>query len=135
MDFRDTLLLAGRILLVLIFAFSGVGKLTNFPGTAAMLEGAGYPLPGALAIAGAIAFLIVGSALIVLGWRVGWGVVLLHVFLVQATWVFHNPLASPQEQVIDQTIQLLKNLGLAGGLLVAAAGPGRIALGVRKGAA
>lgn len=127
---KDYALLAGRVLVCLIFIFGLIGKLTGFERTSQALDAVGFFLPGTYGTIGAILFLAVGSALVLAGLRVGLGTSLLLVFLILATGYFHNPAAAAPEQRLEATIQLLKNLGLAGGLLaIAAAVAGRFRLG------
>jgi putative oxidoreductase len=116
----------GRVLLSGIFLLSAVGnKIPNFDAVAGHMESAGVPAPR-LMLAGAIAFLIVGSASLVLGlWaRIGAGLLL--VFLVLATYYFHNFWALEGQEAQMQQIQFMKNLSMMGALLfVMANGPGR----------
>jgi putative oxidoreductase len=102
----------GRVLLCLVFVQSALGKLSGFGAVAARLRTMGLPLPELL-LAGAVLAMGVGSALVISGWRRGLGAVLLLVFLIPATLVFHTALDDPQER-----IQLFKNLAIMGGLLL-----------------
>ncbi len=80
-------------------------------------------------LAGAIAFLIAGSLSIIVGFRTRIGAGLLAVFLVAATYYFHdfwNFTGSEQQQ---QMIQFMKNLSLLGAMLfLMANGPGPASL-------
>jgi putative oxidoreductase len=102
----------GRVLLCLVFLQSLLGKLSGFGAVAARLRTLGLPLPEVL-LAGAVVAMAVGSALVISGWRRGLGAVLLLMFLIPATLVFHTALGDPQER-----IQLFKNLAIMGGLLL-----------------
>jgi uncharacterized membrane protein YphA (DoxX/SURF4 family) len=118
--------LAARICLSLIFLHSGIGKIFTFAATQQMMAARGLPLP-ALLLMGNIVFQIVGGISLLLGYKVRWGVILLILFLVPTTLVFHNFLAEPK-QITD----FLKNLGLIGGLLmVYYAGAGAVSLDAR----
>jgi putative oxidoreductase len=104
----------------IIFLASAFGKITNFEGTLQYMDTRGMPAVTFLCVA-AIAVETLGAVSLILGYRTRWGAVMLAVFLVAATWVFHT---AP-----DQRIQLLKNLAILGGLLnVVAFGPGQISL-------
>ena len=110
----------GRIMLCTIFVMSTVGnKIPQFNQVVGYMKAEGVPQP-ALMLAGAIAFLLIGSALVVLGYKARIGALLLLVFLALATYYFHDfwniPATNAAEQQ-NQMIQFLKNLGLAGAML------------------
>jgi putative oxidoreductase len=103
-----------RVLLCLVFVYSLVGKLTGFAGPAAAIAAKGLPLAPVVLVA-AIVLMAAGSALVISGWRSRLGAVLLLLFLVPTTMLFHGDVADAGER-----IQLLKNLAIAGGLLLLA---------------
>jgi uncharacterized membrane protein YphA (DoxX/SURF4 family) len=123
--------LVGRILLSVIFLMSGVNKIFDFAGTQAYMAQAGMPYT-ALFLVGAIVFEVVGGLSLVLGYKTKWGAVLLIVFLIPATLIFHRFWSVPPEMAQMQMINFLKNIAILGGLLqVAAFGPGRFSLDAR----
>lgn len=128
---------AGRVLLAGIFFMSAVGnKIPNFSAVAGYMAGEGVPAPQVL-LAGAIAFLIVGSASIALGYKARVGAALLLVFLMAATYFFHDfwTFDDPAERQ-NQTIQFMKNASLMGAmLLIMANGAGAWSLDNRRGVA
>ncbi len=103
-----------RVLLCLVFLHAVIGKLTGFAGVAGMIAGRGIPLAPVL-LAAAVALMVVGSVLVISGIRARLGAILLLLFLVPTTLLFHNDVADPQER-----IALLKNLSIMGGLLLVA---------------
>jgi putative oxidoreductase len=107
--------LVGRIALGVIFILSGFGKVTNWSGTAAYAGSKGVSA-GLLAVATALELL--GGISVVLGLKARWGAVALLVFLVPVTLVFHNFWAVPPEQQQMEMVNFLKNLSIAGGLLI-----------------
>ncbi len=112
--------LAARICLSLIFLYAGLKNITSFSTTQQMIAQKGLPLP-ALMLLGNIVFQLIGAISLILGYKVRWGVILLILFLIPTTLVFHDFWANPKE-----TISFLKNVGLIGGLLMmyyAGAGP------------
>ncbi|MEL6909980.1 MAG: DoxX family protein [Cyanobacteria bacterium J06631_6] len=104
--------LAARICLCIIFINSGIGKIFGFTDTASMMAGQGLPIPQVLLIF-TIAFQLLGGLSLLLGYKVKIGSILLILFLIPATLVFHNPIANP-----DELNSFLKNIGLIGGLLM-----------------
>ncbi|MDJ0589846.1 MAG: DoxX family protein [Pleurocapsa sp. MO_226.B13] len=104
--------LAARICLCIIFINSGIGKIFGFASTAEMMANQGLPIANILLIF-TIAFQLLGGLSLLLGYKVKIGSILLILFLIPATLVFHNPLADPGEMN-----SFLKNIGLIGGLLM-----------------
>jgi putative oxidoreductase len=117
---------AGRVMLVAIFVLSAVGnKIPNYNQVASYMASEGVPAPQVL-LAGAIVFLLVGGVTVALGWHARVGAALLAVFLVLATYYFHDfwTLTDPQAQQAQQ-IQFFKNMGLLGAMtMIMANGPG-----------
>ena len=101
-----------RVLLYLVFIQAVIGKLTGFAAVAGMIAAKGLPLAPVLLVA-AVALMAVGSALVISGWKARLGVVLLLMFLVPTTLLFHGDVADRMER-----IQLFKNLAIMGGLLL-----------------
>jgi putative oxidoreductase len=103
-----------RVLLYLVFIHAVIGKLTGFAGPAAAIAAKGLPLAPLLLVA-AMALMAVGSALVISGWKARLGALLLLLFLVPTTLLFHGDGADKMER-----IQLFKNLAIMGGLLLVA---------------
>ncbi len=126
----------GRLLIATIFLLSAVvNKIPHFDDVAALMKSQGIPQPQVM-LAGAILFLIAGSLSIILGYRARIGAALLFVFLVLATYYFHDfwnvsSLLKPQLKQ-EQMIQFMKNLSLMGTMLfVMANGSGAMSLDQR----
>jgi putative oxidoreductase len=115
---RGAVMLLGRVLLSLIFLMSAVGNdIPNFHETAAMTGSKGVPFPE-VALGGAIVFLIVGSVSVIVGWYARFGAALLAIFLVLATYFFHNFWAiSDPAMAKQQMLEFMKNLALFGATL------------------
>ena len=116
-------ILIGRILLVLIFIQSWIGKLGNFEGTAQFMANAGMPM-ASFFLVGAICFEGVGSLTILFGFYARFGAMLLLLFLIPTTIIFHGHFGD-----MNQQIHFMKNVSMFGGiLLLLASGPGRYSL-------
>ena len=116
-------ILIGRILLVLIFLNSGIGKIGNFEATAQFMAKFGMTNIN-LFLIGAIFIELAGSITIILGYFTRFGALLLFIFLVPTTLVFHTNFA---DQI--QMIMFMKNVSMFGGCLVLlSVGPGRLSL-------
>ena len=111
---RGILSVLARIMIAAIFLMSAAGnKIPNFNGVAERMAGEGLPQPKIL-LAGAIAFLILGSLSLVLGYRGRTGAFLLLVFLAAATYYFHDFWTAPPETREKEVIQFFKNVALMG---------------------
>jgi putative oxidoreductase len=116
--------LVGRLLLGAIFFISGLNKVADPAGTTAYITSAGLPLPQ-LALLVAIVVEVVGSVLLVLGFRARLVAAVLACFTLTSAFSFHFDLSDQ-----NQFIHFMKNLALAGGLLqVVAFGGGRYSIG------
>lgn len=117
----------GRVMLATIFLMSALGKkIPDFAGTVEYMTANGVPMPNIMLV-GAIAFLVVGGVSIVIGYHARVGAGLLIVFLVLATYYFHDfwTYAADSTDFQMQMIQFMKNMGLAGAMLmIVANGPG-----------
>jgi len=126
---RDAwVLLFARAAIAPLFLYSGVGKVLAFAVTAGRLPGGADGL-GAILAAGAIAVELGGGMALLFGLFARQAAMALLAFTIAATVMFHNFWAVPEAQVVMQTINFLKNLGLLGALsLIAMYGPGAYAL-------
>src|SRR4029079_552757 len=80
-------------------------------------------------LVGAIAFLIVGSLSVLLGFKARLGAALLLTFLVLATYYFHPFWKLEGQAQQEQMIQFMKNLSMMGAMLfVMANGSGPMSL-------
>ncbi len=122
-------LLFARITIVPLYLYSGVGKVMAFAATAGRLN-AWIDGFGAALAAGAIAVELGGGVALLLGLFARQAALALILFTIAATLMFHNFWAAPEAQLVQQTINFLKNLGLIGALaLIAHRGAGKYALG------
>ncbi len=129
------LFVIGRVLIVAIFIVSGVTKLLDIPGTAAMIapvvtvpdalsgfaaqlqEATGMPVPQLLAILSGLVELV-GGLLVAfnIGTRAAAFVLLL--FTIAATFYFHDFWNQDGAARSANMVHVLKNLATIGGLLV-----------------
>lgn len=117
--------LGGRVLLAALFLVSGLGKIGAYATTAGYMQAAG--VPGAL-LPLVIATEVLGAIALVVGWQTRVAAFLLAGFTLLSALLFHNNFA---DQV--QAIMFLKNVSIAGGLLLlVATGPGALSLDARS---
>ena len=123
--------LLARLAVAAIFVHGGWSKLGGLEGTAAYIASKGLPAAELGALLAALLELGGGLA-IALGLGTRWAALALAIFLVPTTWLFHNPAGLEAAAAQMQTIQVYKNLAIAGGLLALAAfGAGPLALEAR----
>ncbi len=104
--------LAARICLCLIFFKAGISHLTGFSELIQIISSQALPLASLLA-AGTVLFQLLGAVSLLIGYQTKIGSILLILFLIPASLLFHNPIADP-----SQINDFLKNVGLIGGLLM-----------------
>jgi putative oxidoreductase len=115
--------LVGRILLVLIFLQSGMGKIEHFQGTAQYMASYGMVYANFFLV-GAIFVELIGSITVILGFSTRLGATLLFLFLIPTTLIFHTHFADPM-----QKIHFMKNVSMLGGcLILLSSGGGRFSL-------
>ena len=132
---QNSSVLVGRILLGLIFVVSGFGKIAGFEGTAGYIASKGLPAASLLAALTILVEVGGGLALIV-GFFTRQAALALAGFTLLAALIFHAFWAAPAAQAMGEQIAFLKNLAIAGGMLVlAASGPGSLSVGARLGRA
>jgi|TARA_B110000503_G_scaffold98603_1_gene147736 putative oxidoreductase len=126
---HNTGALTGRILLAALFIPAGISKIVGFEGTVGYIASVGLPLATLAAIIAVVVELFAGLALLV-GYRIKLAAVVLAVFTLVATVLFHNFWAMPADQAYMQQLMFMKNIAIVGGLLlVAALGGGTWVLG------
>ncbi|ATL94583.1 DoxX family protein [Aeromonas sobria] len=123
---KDLALLAGRVLLALMFVMAGWSKIGGYAGTQGYMEAMGVPgfmLPLVILLE------LGGGLAIVLGLFTRSLSVLLAGFTLMAAFIFHY---QPAEQM--QMLMFMKNVSVAGGFLaLAAAGAGAFSVDARLG--
>jgi putative oxidoreductase len=101
--------LIGRVLLAAIFLESGINKIAGYAGTQAYMESAG--VPGAL-LPAVIVIEVIGALALIAGYRTRLVALALAVFTLLAAVLFHG---TPDQM---QHIMFMKNLAIAGGMLI-----------------
>ncbi len=123
--------LAGRLLLALMFILSGFGKLGNIEGTATFIASGGLPAPTLLAVAVGALELFGGLALVA-GFQVRLAGLTLALFTIAANVVFHAFWSAPADQQYVAQLLFMKNISVAGGmLLISALGAGPLSVDAR----
>jgi putative oxidoreductase len=119
---------AGRLLIGLPFALSGLSKLGAIGPVTELIRAAGLPLPP-LALAVSVLVELGGGLLLVAGYRARVVAGVLALFSLATALIFHHDFADQ-----NQMTHFLKNLMMAGGLLqIVASGAGALSIDNRRG--
>lgn len=114
------LVIFGRVLLSVIFLLSGLGKIIDWDSNTQVMASQGMPLIPLLLV-GAILTELAGGLSVLLGWKARWGALLLFLYLIPTTLIFHDFWAFTGTEMQTQLVNFLKNLSIMGGLLLVAA--------------
>ncbi|KAF7962746.1 hypothetical protein AWV80_15185 [Cupriavidus sp. UYMU48A] len=107
----------GRALLGSLFLISGLLKMGSFAGYSAWIASAELPMPSLLLVL-AMTIEIAGGLTLISGWNAKWGALLLAVFLVPTTLIFHGFWRADLADSWNQLNHILKNIAILGGMLV-----------------
>lgn len=117
--FENTLNLVGRLSLAALFLPAGLSKISSFEGTVGYIGSVGLPLASLGAVL-AIVIEVAGGLALIAGYRVRLAALVLAVFTLVATVIFHAFWAVPADQAFMQQLMFFKNVAVVGGLLVLA---------------
>ena len=117
---QNPLALTGRVLLGLLFLPAGISKLTGFAGTVGYISSLGLPLPQ-VGAALALVVEIVGGVALIAGYRTQVAAIVLALFTLAASVLFHAYWALPADQQMIPQLLFFKNIAVVGGLLTLAA--------------
>src|SRR3954468_11020904 len=122
---RDEIILAGRILLMLLFLVFGWGKLGNYPGTVNYMTQTGAPFPALAALVAIVAETLVPLA-VVLGVWTRPLVLLMALYTLGTALIGHHFWTIEGAARTQSAIGFYKNLSIIGGcLLLYVTGAGR----------
>ena len=115
----------GRVLLVVLFLMSGLGKINAYEATAGYMASMGVP---GFALPGVIALEVLGAVAIILGFKTRIVAALLAGFTLATGLIFHNNFADQM-----QMIMFLKNVSITGAfLMLVANGPGAFSIDAKS---
>jgi putative oxidoreductase len=115
---------AGRLLIGVAFAMSGLSNLAGYSATIALIESSKLPLPAPLAYVGAVAVEVGCGVLMIAGFQARAAASVLALFCVATAVFFHTDFADP-----NQIFHFIKNIVMTGGLLqIIAFGAGALSI-------
>ncbi len=115
-SFFAFLTLLGRVLISAIFIWAGIGKIFFFNETTHYMMSKGMTLVPFF-LFGALTIEILGGLAILIGFFARVGAMVLFLFLVPTTLIFHDFWNATEVEMQMQMILFLKNLNILGGLL------------------
>jgi putative oxidoreductase len=107
----------GRALLGALFFISGVNKILAFSYVAGWMASSGVPA-SSLLLAVTIAIEVLGGLLLIIGYRARLAALVIALFLIPVTVVFHAFWSADAASFQNQLTQFLKNLAIVGGMLL-----------------
>ncbi len=113
-DFTDLL---GRIFISGIFIFESYDSLKYYQTTLEVLTEYGISWNQKFLLNTSLIFIIFGSLMVLFGYRARFGAFLLMMYWIPMTFIRHSFWNDPLPIQRDQTIQFVKNIAIAGGLL------------------
>ncbi|HET7440180.1 MAG TPA: DoxX family protein [Terriglobales bacterium] len=124
--------LMARLLIVYIFATSGLGKILGWSGNVQYMSR--HHLPMIPVLLGAALLIEVGGSLcLITGFQARAAAFVMFVYLLFVTLLLHNYWAHSGDVAGMQETHFRKNLAIMGGLLmITARGPGKWAIGERE---
>ncbi len=114
---KDIVDLIGRILLSFIFIYEAIDSILYFNKTKQTMIDYGLSFQPDLLLIGAIILLLVGGTLLLIGYRIGFGAILLMLYWIPVTFIVHSFWNDIEPERRLQAILFMKNIAILGGLL------------------
>lgn len=119
----------GRILIAALFIPAGISKITGFSTVAGYMASKGLPMTHVLLVL-TIIIELGGGIMLLLGWHARTAALLIALFLIPVTIIFHGfwNISDAQEMMVQQRM-FMKNIAITGGLFcIAGMGSGTFSL-------
>lgn len=133
MKFLTSLVLfIARLCLAAVFISAGANKLMNYASTAHYMETYGFTMIPFF-LFGAAAIELLGGLALVLGYKIRWAAVVLILFLIPTTIIFHSFWDASAGEASMMRLFFFHNLAIIGGLLyIVCFGAGNWACGCKS---
>ncbi len=115
---KDWIDLLGRVLLSIIFLFDAYDSIVYFKATQEKMTSYGLVWQQDLLLYSAIFLLLLGGTLVLIGYRSSFGALLLLLYWLPITFIVHSFWNDPIEIQREQSILFMKNIAIAGGLMI-----------------
>lgn len=114
---KDVVDLGGRILFSFIFIFEAVDSILYFNKTKQLMTDYGINFQQDLLLIGAVLLLLTGGLLVLIGYRIGLGAILIMLYWIPITFIVHSFWNDPLPERRLESILFMKNIAILGGLL------------------
>ena len=105
---EDFALLTGRVFLSSIFVLTGLSKMTDFAAGIKYMAAHGMPFSEMLLV-GSIFIEVIGGLMVMLGWKSRIGAFLIFIFIIPASYYFHQFWAVEPARAANQMHHFMKN--------------------------
>ncbi len=110
--------LLGRAMLSFIFLYEAYDSVFYFQETKEKMAAYGLAWNQDMLLVGAILVLLLGGILLLIGYRVGFGITILLIYWVPVTFIVHSFWNDPEPAQRLQSILFMKNIAIIGGMLM-----------------
>jgi putative oxidoreductase len=126
---KDLLDLFGRFFLAVFFYFEAFDSIFYFRETREKMTAYGLTWKQDTLLLGAVVCLVLGSTLVLIGYRAAFGAFLLFGYWLPVTLIVHAFWSVPHSQQREVLVDLMQNMAICGGLfLIIANGAGRFSI-------
>lgn len=115
---KDSIDLIARVFLAFIFFFEAYDTITHFKATKETMASYGITWNPDILLSFCLFLLILGGILVLIGYRSKLGAILLLIYFIPITIIFHSWWNDPGDIKRIQSILFMKNLAIMGGLLM-----------------
>lgn len=115
---KDIIDLIGRVLISFIFLFDAYDSIAFFKDTKEQMLNYGISWQTESLLYVSIFVLILGGTLVLIGYRSSFGAILLLLYWIPVTFILHSWWNDPEAVRRATSIQFMKNIAIAGGLLI-----------------
>ncbi|MDR3624031.1 MAG: DoxX family protein [Chlamydiales bacterium] len=113
---RSIAVLIGRVLMGAVFIIAAISVYSNWQTFIKAVVDVGLPFP-AVALSIAIVLKLLGGISLLIGYKVRLGALLLIIFIVPATLLFHHFWSVGPDQVMQSAMDFFRNVFILGALL------------------
>ncbi len=115
---KDVIDLIARVSLAFLFLWEAYDSISYFKSTKQLMTDYGITWKQDFLLVATISMLIIGGTLLLIGYRSGFGALLLLIYWVPVTFIVHSFWNAPADELRMESISFMKNFAIIGGLLM-----------------